>query len=721
MKQKGAKMNLKTSKNLYIVLAMVLIISLYMSPIAFSNQQATITFNSGVAELSLKNYDKAIAYFQRTLQQDPYHVKAYNNLGIALQKKGDHNNAILSYQQALKLDPRYGNAYYNLGLCLKDMGKKVESIEALQAFINFNPTDSDAVRAKWIANDLRESLDNVDEQTRKYYLGCWLISDLNYKDAIKPLEDSLVLNPNDIKIMYALGLAKKRTNDYNGAIELFNQIIQQNNQNALAYYEIGECFEKTGNMQSAAQYWQAYANLAPKSSSADNLRSRLASAQQQEQSNQQQSFMQNTLAQNNPQAYQQPAQNFEQPSPQPQMNLMGQTPQTMPQTMSNQPIAQNYAQPSYQPQGVVPGITAPPSTYSAPASSPVVPQFSSSGNSMGSTFGGPSYGTTAARTGRTRIAVLDFDYSSVRPWWSGKWDIGKGVSSLVQGELVRAGVYSVIERTALDQILNEQKLSQSSLFDATTAANLGKLLGVDILVMGNITQFGIENKKQGFGAAIPFVSLATGIQSKKSIANVTFDMRMVSVDTGEILNVTTITGKSKRRGLLIDFSKSGNAGSIDFSSSNFQDSVLGEASIAAAQKATELIDNEYEKLTRATLDSTSQDIGVVAYVGAQGVIINAGSNAGLKVGNRLSIERLTDVVKDPISGKIIKALTSPIGEYEVKEIEPSSSTGYMVSGGSPQVGDLVRYKPDMNVVLPDPDAQTSVTAEIMYKKKSKQK
>ncbi|MEW5819810.1 MAG: CsgG/HfaB family protein [Cyanobacteriota bacterium] len=674
--------------------------------------QGTITFNSGVAELSLKNYDKALEYFQRTLQANPYHVKAYNNMGIALQKKGDYNNAIVAYQQALKLDPRYGNAYYNLGLCLKDMGRAVEAIEALQAFVNFNPNDSDAVRAKWIANDLRETLDNVDEATRKYYLGSWLISDLNYKDAIDPLRTALANNPNDIKINYALGLALKRTNDYNGAIEQFNSILQQNNQNALAYYELGECYENLGNVGAAAQSWQNYANLAPYSPSADALKSRLASAQQQQMASQQQNFYQNQLAQNNPMGVSSPMQN--QPS-------MQQTAYQPDQTYTNQPqqIAQ-YNTPIDQGSipgvsGAVPGITAPP-TYISQSMPSVVPQFNPT-TSYGASFSGPTPGTTAARTGKTRIAVLDFDYSAVRPWWSGQWDIGKGVASLIQGELVRSGAYSVIERTALDQILHEQKLSQSSLFDTTTAASVGKLLGVDILVLGNITQFGIENKKGGIGAAIPFVSLATSIQSKKSVASVAFDMRMVSVDTGEILEVASVLGKSKRRGLLIDFSKSGNAGALDFSSSNFQDSVLGEASTAASQKATEIINTHYEKVTRATIDSTSQDVGVVAYVGAQGVIINAGSAAGLKIGNRLSIERLTDVVKDPISGKIIKALTAPIGEMEIKEIEAGSSTGTMVSGGAPQVGDLVRYKADMNVVVPPTGAETSVTAEIMYKKK----
>lgn len=724
-------------KNQIIKLVSIICLLFMTSFIQLSavGNDAMILFNSGVADLTMKNYDSAISYFQRTLKINPYHIKAYNNLGIALQKKNDYNNALLAYQQALKLDPRYGSAYYNMGLTLRDMGKTSESIEALQAFVNFNPTDSDAVRAKWIANDLRDSIPEISKQLRKYYLGCWLISDLSYKNAIPPLEESLSLKPDDIKIKYALGLAKKRTGDYQGAIEQFNSILQANNQNALAYYELAESYEKLGNMNAATQGYQAYMQLAPYSESGKALKSKLASMQQQVAASQQQNFYQNALTNqqgmnttaSNPVPYvnqgysQQPAQPYQtqqQPVPnfqQPQQYIQPQTQQAYAPQQQIVPTPMNQTQP----QGVIPGITAPPAYVNRGGGNPVVPQIGSYSYSGG--YSGPTAGTPAARTGKTRIAILDFDYSAVRPWWTGKWDIGKGLASLIQGELVRSHVYSVIERTALDQILQEQKITQTSLFDQTTAANLGKLLGVDILVLGNITQFGIENKKKSIGAAIPIVSIVSGIQSKKSLARVTFDMRMVSVDTGEVLDVTTVTGKSKRRGMLIDFSKGGNAGAISFSSSNFQDSVLGEASTAASEKAVEIINSQYEKLTNATIDSTSQDVGVVAYVGVSGVIVNAGSNAGLKIGNVLSIERLIDVVKDPITGKVIKALTRPVAEIEIKEIEPSAATGKLISGSGAQVGDLVRFKPQMNVTAPGADAETSVSAEIMYKKKKKKR
>lgn len=700
-------------------------------------------YNSGVVALYAKNYDQAIAYFQAALKNNPTYIQAYNNLALALQGKGDINNAILAYQQTLMLDPLYGKAYYNLGLCLKNTGNVSDAIESLQTFINFNPNDSEAVRAKWIASELRDKIKNQDEKTRKYYLGCWLLSDMNYEDAVAPLQAALALDPNDIKIKYALALAYKGKGDYQAAIEQLNAIIQQNNKNALAYYLMGECYEQMGNMQGAAQAWQVFASIAPYAPSTQALQGRFANIQQQLQASQQKQFLENQLNKNNPaNPLPAPDQGQAQPEPQSQTNPLQPQKINLKLDLTYQ-YAQTYNQPAgqqnNQPGGLIPGITAPPNYVNQlPQNNNVVPQFNpgqyntntpqfntpSFGTPMtsyGAGFGGPAPGTPAARTGKTRVAVIDFDFSSVRPWWSGNWDIGKGVSSLLTGQIVRSGTYSVVERSALDQVLQEQKFSNSSNFDPTTAAKLGKLLGVDVLVMGTISQFGVETKGGGFGAAIPIISSMGKFSANSATAIVTFDMRIVDVDTAEILDVVTVTGKSKRRGFSLDFSKNLTGGGIDFGSSNFQDSTLGEASIAAAQRATEILNNQYEKLTRATVDTTSQNIGVVAYVGAQGIIINAGSGTGIKVGNKLSVERLSDVVRDPISGNIIKAITAPIGDLEITEVETASSTGRMLSGATPQVGDIVKYRRDMNIIVPATGAQTSVTSEILYKKPKKEK
>ncbi len=104
---------------------------------------------------------------------------------------------------------------------------------------------------------------------------------------------------------------------------------------------------------------------------------------------------------------------------------------------------------------------------------------------------------------RKRVAVLDFDYGTVRSvvqaYFGTDQDVGRGISILLEQKLVEDGKYRVIDRTALEKILKEQDFSNSDRADASTAAKIGRILGVNALIVGTITQFGGENKSVGVG------------------------------------------------------------------------------------------------------------------------------------------------------------------------------------------------------------------------------
>ena len=104
---------------------------------------------------------------------------------------------------------------------------------------------------------------------------------------------------------------------------------------------------------------------------------------------------------------------------------------------------------------------------------------------------------------KKRVAIFDFDYATVHAGVSGIFgqdvDIGKGISDLLVTYLVKDGSYSVIERKALDKILTEQNFSNSDRANPNSAAKIGKLLGVDAIIVGSITQFGNETKNTNVG------------------------------------------------------------------------------------------------------------------------------------------------------------------------------------------------------------------------------
>ena len=200
----------------------------------------------------------------------------------------------------------------------------------------------------------------------------------------------------------------------------------------------------------------------------------------------------------------------------------------------------------------------------------------------------------AAAQSRPTVALMDFDFGTVQHWWSGNWDIGKGIADLIVDELVNDGTYRVIERKKLGAILAEQNFSNSDRADpsAASVAQIGKALGVKYIIVGSITRFGTEDKKVGVGGG-GWGGGKFGIGkvgTSKGKATVAITARMIDTSTGEIMASAKGEATSSRSGLLLGGGGGGGAGAIgavEMGSSDFRDSILGEATEKAVQLVTE--------------------------------------------------------------------------------------------------------------------------------------
>ena len=302
-----------------------------------------------------------------------------------------------------------------------------------------------------------------------------------------------------------------------------------------------------------------------------------------------------------------------------------------------------------------------------------------------------------APTGRKkRIAVFDFDYATVHGGVAAIFgqdvDIGKGVCDLLVTYLVKDGTYSLIERKALDKILAEQNFSNSERANPTSAAKIGKLLGVDAILVGSITQFGNDTKTTGVGGAgggLGGFGLG-GFKHKESKAIVALDARLVDIDTGEILGVAEGKGESSRKSTSLlggGGSWSGfGAGGVNFGSSDFQNTIIGEATKAAVEQLSTGVIADKDKLQARVIVVS----GLVAAVDSGQIILNVGAKAGVKVGDQLNVERVSREIKDPATGKVIRRLSSAIGVVRVTDVDDESSIATAVSGTGFKVGDVVK-------------------------------
>jgi len=199
-----------------------------------------------------------------------------------------------------------------------------------------------------------------------------------------------------------------------------------------------------------------------------------------------------------------------------------------------------------------------------------------------------------AQSKRPTVALLDFDFGAVQQWWSGNQDLGKGIADLLVDELVNDGTYRVIERKRLDAIMAEQNLSASDRADpsAATVAKLGKILGVKYLIVGSVTRFGTEEKHQGInGGAFGGGRFGLGsVGRTKGKANVGITARMIDVSTAEIMASAKGEGTSSRSGFLLGGGGGGGAGGargLNIGSSDFHDTIMGEATEMAVKQVAE--------------------------------------------------------------------------------------------------------------------------------------
>ncbi len=91
--------------------------------------------------------------------------------------------------------------------------------------------------------------------------------------------------------------------------------------------------------------------------------------------------------------------------------------------------------------------------------------------------------TALADFQKTKIAVLDFQLQGEN--FETK-DMGAIVAEWFITAMVKEGRFDVVERALLQKLLGEQKLAMSGVVDESSASELGKLLGVKVIISGSV-------------------------------------------------------------------------------------------------------------------------------------------------------------------------------------------------------------------------------------------
>ena len=283
---------------------------------------------------------------------------------------------------------------------------------------------------------------------------------------------------------------------------------------------------------------------------------------------------------------------------------------------------------------------------------------------------------------KVRVAVARFGATDRFAQVYGGWDIGGGLAAQVVTELINTGKVIVVERAILSQIMREQELSASKLVTKETAAQVGQLLGVDYLIVGEVTEF--EQKAVGAGGHVGLLTwLFPKASAEFSAAHVAIDLRIIDTSTGEIIHSHRSEGRAWEKAAAVDLSLP----TLTFGGDAFHKTPLGKATRQTIQDAIGFVLGAVQERLR----TYSTGLGKVIHLEDNLVYVNAGAYAQVHVGDRLSVFSVKKVLTDPETNQVVGVIENPIGELTVVFVSEKFSKARIVGNAMPKKGDIVRF------------------------------
>lgn len=224
---------------------------------------------------------------------------------------------------------------------------------------------------------------------------------------------------------------------------------------------------------------------------------------------------------------------------------------------------------------------------------------------------------------RLSLAILPFENKGGAP----------EVSSMVQDNMITT-LYSlrrfkILERSKIDEIVKEQKLGMTGFIDPAKAVKVGKVAGVDAILMGSIS------------------STATGVA---------ITARLIDTETG-----TIITAKDA-----------------------FSD-----------RTSLQDIKNMSQEIAIQMYNDVPLVEGYVIRVDPTQVILDVGSNKGMRKGMKMVIYKEGDAITHPATGEILGKTVTKLGEVLLVEVQEKMAEASILEkeqGQSLAVGNKVVAK-----------------------------
>ena len=149
---------------------------------------------------------------------------------------GNWNLALDYFEKAIEQNPRYASAWYGKGVALCQLGKYEPGLEAMDEALRLSPKNYDYLYGKGVCYEWRGE-------------DYWQEAEAYYKKAIE-------LAPNNAQLFHKLASLYQRQHNYQDAIPLYKKAIAIDPNYYISYNNLGACYLALNQPKQAVELYQ---------------------------------------------------------------------------------------------------------------------------------------------------------------------------------------------------------------------------------------------------------------------------------------------------------------------------------------------------------------------------------------------------------------------------------------------------------------------------------
>jgi len=306
---------------------------------------------------------------------------------------------------------------------------------------------------------------------------------------------------------------------------------------------------------------------------------------------------------------------------------------------------------------------------------------------------------TIPRPARKRVvAVEPLDFKGVvtqsQKLFGHQSTIPDAIAVMMMHRMAASNEFLMVERPKLEGIQKEIDKGQTIPIRRGTGPRMGRLLGAEALLVGEVTQLSYETTTREIGPGrvcgiirLPgcehTVNVRIWEKAEAALVGVTF--RLLDVETGAVLHSGEALGRSGRKSRQM----TSPAGAKSTTIANIHETILAEA-------VTKALDELGAGIAAAAPTLNARELEIEARVAdfsSAKIIIAAGQFAAVTVGDRFLIERINGEIKDPATGQVIGLSTDKVGEMVVSATRERFAEGPWIGSMEKSGQFLVRLSP----------------------------